>query len=264
MKLLTINVHSWLENNQLEKLDTLAKTIVEKKYDVIAMQEVNQLINSENVYSNIKKDNFGKMLLDKINSYGESGYSYYWTYSHIGFDKYEEGLAILAKGKVCDVEDFYCTSHQDIHSISSRKILKVTLEINNQTIEFYSCHMNLPTCEDENIRENLYNLVNHTDDSNLKIFMGDFNTDYFNQKKDYNMIIEMGLFDTYEMAQKKDDGVTVYKNISGWEDSMNKKKLDYIFSNRELNVTESSVIFNNTNYPIISDHNGLEVTIAEK
>ena len=31
MKLLTINVHSWLENNQLEKLDTLAKTIVEKK-----------------------------------------------------------------------------------------------------------------------------------------------------------------------------------------------------------------------------------------
>ena len=264
MKLLTINVHSWLENNQLEKLDILAKTIVEKKYDVIAMQEVNQLINSENVYSNIKKDNFGKMLLDKINSYGESDYSYYWTYSHIGFDKYEEGLAILAKGKVCDVEDFYCTSHQDIHSISSRKILKVTLEINNQTIEFYSCHMNLPTCEDENIRENLYNLVNHTDDSNLKIFMGDFNTDYFNQKKDYNMIIEIGLFDTYEMAQKKDDGVTVYKNISGWEDSMNKKKLDYIFSNRELNVTESSVIFNNTNYPIISDHNGLEVTIAEK
>ena len=66
MKLLTINVHSWLENNQLEKLDILAKTIVEKKYDVIAMQEVNQLINSENVYSNIKKDNFGKMLLDKI------------------------------------------------------------------------------------------------------------------------------------------------------------------------------------------------------
>ena len=47
MKLLTINVHSWLEENQLEKLNILAKTIVEKKYDVIAMQEVNQLISSE-------------------------------------------------------------------------------------------------------------------------------------------------------------------------------------------------------------------------
>ena len=77
MKLLTINVHSWLEENQLEKLNILAKTIVEKKYDVVAMQEVNQLINSADVYQGIKEDNFGKLLLDKIREYGEEGYSYY-------------------------------------------------------------------------------------------------------------------------------------------------------------------------------------------
>ena len=59
MKLLTINVHSWLEENQLEKLNILAKTIVEKKYDVVAMQEVNQLINSADVCQGIKEDNFG-------------------------------------------------------------------------------------------------------------------------------------------------------------------------------------------------------------
>jgi len=100
MKLLTINVHSWLEENQLEKLNILAKVIVEKNYDVVAMQEVNQLINSEDVQQGIKTDNFGKLLLDKIREYGEEGYSYYWTYSHIGFDKFEEGLAILAKGEV--------------------------------------------------------------------------------------------------------------------------------------------------------------------
>ena len=62
MKLLTINVHSWLEENQLEKLNILAKTIVEKKYDVVAMQEVNQLINSADVHDGIKEDNFGKLL----------------------------------------------------------------------------------------------------------------------------------------------------------------------------------------------------------
>ena len=56
----------------------------------------------------------------------------------------------------------------------------------------------------------------------------------------------------------------MYKNISGWEDSMCQKKLDYIFSNKKLNVEESYVIFNTINYPIISDHNGLEVTLAEK
>lgn len=64
MKLLTINVHSWLEENQLEKLNILAKTIVEKKYDVIAMQEVNQLISSELIELGIREDNFGKLLLE--------------------------------------------------------------------------------------------------------------------------------------------------------------------------------------------------------
>lgn len=264
MKLLTINVHSWLEENQLDKLNILAKVIVEKNYDVVAMQEVNQLINSEDVQQGIKTDNFGKLLLDKIREYGEEGYSYYWTYSHIGFDKFEEGLAILAKGEVVAVEDFYCTAQQTVTSIESRKILKVDLKVNNEIVEFYSCHMNLPTCKGEDIDQNLSNLINYTDNKNLKVFMGDFNTDYFHQVDDYKRILDKGLYDTYELAEKKDEGVTVYKNISGWEDSMCQKKLDYVFINRKLDVKESFVIFNDDNYPIISDHNGLEVTLAEK
>ena len=146
----------------------------------------------------------------------------------------------------------------------SRKIFKVDLKIYDEIVEFYSCHMNLPTCKGEDIDQNLSNLINYTDNKNLKIFMGDFNTDYFHQVDDYKRILDKGLYDTYELAEKKDGGVTVYKNISGWEDSMCQKKLDYVFINRKLDVKESFVIFNDENYPIISDHNGLEVTLAEK
>ena len=35
MKLLTINVHAWLEEEQEEKLATLAQTIAARNYDVI-------------------------------------------------------------------------------------------------------------------------------------------------------------------------------------------------------------------------------------
>lgn len=38
MKLLTINVHAWLEERQDEKLDVLAQTIAEKAYDVIVFK----------------------------------------------------------------------------------------------------------------------------------------------------------------------------------------------------------------------------------
>ena len=47
MKLLTLNCHSWQEDNQIEKIKYLAKIIKEKQYDVIALQEVSQKINSK-------------------------------------------------------------------------------------------------------------------------------------------------------------------------------------------------------------------------
>ena len=56
MKLLTINVHSWLEEKQEEKMELLAKVIAEKRYDVIAMQEVNQKIEARLLKGEIQED----------------------------------------------------------------------------------------------------------------------------------------------------------------------------------------------------------------
>ena len=264
MKLLTINTHAWLEENQDEKMEILAKTIAEKQYDVIAMQEVNQLMNSPVIYDGIRNDNYGWKLLEKLEKYTDTDYYYHWSNSHIGFGKYDEGVAIITKHPIKDEDEFYCTFSQSVRVINARRIVSITLDYEGQEIEFYSCHMNLPTCKGEDIDQNLSNLINYTDNKNLKIFMGDFNTDYFHQVDDYKRILDKGLYDTYELAEKKDGGITVYKNISGWEDSMCQKKLDYVFINRKLDVKESFVIFNDDNYPIISDHNGLEVTLAEK
>ena len=49
MKLLTLNCHSWQEENQIEKIKYLAKTINEKDYDVIALQEIRQSIDAESI-----------------------------------------------------------------------------------------------------------------------------------------------------------------------------------------------------------------------
>jgi maltose 6'-phosphate phosphatase len=85
MKLLTLNCHSWQEENQLEKIRYLARTIKEKAYDVIALQEVSQLITEEYVNNNIKKKNFGLILLQELKKIGVTEYSFVWDLSHIGF-----------------------------------------------------------------------------------------------------------------------------------------------------------------------------------
>ena len=93
MKLLTLNVHAWLEDNQAEKMDVIAETIVEKGYDIIALQEVNQLMSSPVISQALKQDNYGVVLLNKINPRVRQKYSLFWSNSHIGCDKYDEGVA---------------------------------------------------------------------------------------------------------------------------------------------------------------------------
>lgn len=66
MKLLTLNCHSWHEENQLNKICYLAETIKEMMYDVIALQEVSQLLCSQQVkYSHFYCQN---KLLDKLSN----------------------------------------------------------------------------------------------------------------------------------------------------------------------------------------------------
>lgn len=261
MKILTLNVHAWIEENQLEKIDILARTIAEKQYDVIALQEVNQIMSEKIVYADIKEDNYGWVLLNKIAEYTDTEYYYHWSNSHIGYGKYDEGIGILTRHKLVNTDDFYCTYSQSVRSISSRKIISAEINYNGENVEFYSCHMNLPNCETEKMSDNLKTILNRNPKKILKILMGDFNTDAINNKIDYDIILSEGLYDTYNMAEKKDDGITVNKNIDGWKDSKNEMRIDYVFANKEIKVKESKVIFNGENYPIVSDHYGIEVEI---
>ncbi|ASQ48926.1 MAG: endonuclease [Leptotrichia sp.] len=261
MKLLTINTHAWLEENQDEKMEILAKTIAEKQYDVIAMQEVNQLMNSPVIYDGIRNDNYGWKLLEKLEKYTDTDYYYHWSNSHIGFGKYDEGVAIITKHPIKDEDEFYCTFSQSVRVINARRIVSITLDYEGQKVEFYSCHMNLPNCETEDMGENIQTILKRTKNDNLKFLMGDFNTDAIHNQEAYQNIINQGLFDTYELAEKKDSGITVNKKIDGWATSGSEKRLDYIFSNKKVKVLESKVIFNGENKEVVSDHFGLEVKI---
>ena len=113
MKLLTLNCHSWQEENQVEKIKYLASVIKEKQYDVIALQEVSQRIDANSVDSKIKEDNFARLLIKELNKLDEYKYNFIWDYSHIGYDIYEEGLAILTIHEIKDYKSFYISQRMD-------------------------------------------------------------------------------------------------------------------------------------------------------
>ncbi len=113
MKILTLNCHSWQEEKQLEKIKYLAKVIYENNYDVIALQEVSQSINSKILFDNIKEDNFAFILIKELEKLGENRFKILWDFAHIGYDKYEEGLAILTKHPIKRKKSFYISKSKD-------------------------------------------------------------------------------------------------------------------------------------------------------
>ncbi|WBW97848.1 endonuclease/exonuclease/phosphatase family protein [Oceanirhabdus sp. W0125-5] len=263
MKLLTLNCHSWQEDNQIDKLKIIAETIHKNDYDVIALQEVSQLISSDTVYDNIHKDNTAFLIKTFLEEISDHKYYLTWDISHIGFDKYEEGVAILSKYPLIEENSFIVSSSTTRDNWKTRKIICTRIEINSQIYDFYSVHLGWWDDIQDKFDSQIDKLLNYLDEEIPSFLMGDFNNDAFIAEEGYDYCLSKNLYDTYSLAQTKDNGVTIEFEIHGWEGrSKNKEhRIDWILTNKNLNVLSSKCIFNGKNEPFVSDHYGVEIEI---
>ena len=263
MKLLTFNCHSWQEENQLDKIKYLAEVISEKNYDVIAFQEVSQSINSTGLQGNLKEDNFVVLLKKELDKITESSYEFYWDFSHIGYDIYEEGLAIMSRHKFKNNESFFISKSDDRTYWKTRKIVKSSIEISNKEIDFYSCHLGWWNDQEEPFNYQADKLLEKMDNNKTSFFMGDFNNSAFVKNEGYDYLISKNLNDLYLQAESTESecSATAKGKIDGWEENSQKIRLDLILSNKSLKVKKADIIFNDINKKIISDHYGVELEL---
>ncbi|WP_338449788.1 endonuclease/exonuclease/phosphatase family protein [Niallia oryzisoli] len=261
MRLLSLNCHSWIEENQMEKMKILAETIQEKSYDVVALQEVNQSINAETIDGLIKKDNFALVLLEELKKLGVTDYQLAWDFSHISYGEYEEGVALLTKHPIEAKRSFFVSQSEDIANWKTRKVGGITIRYHKEMISFYSCHLGWWEDAEEPFKDQFDRLCRFVSKDEKFFLMGDFNNAAHLRSEGYDYILSKGLYDTHLLAKVKDDGITVAGQIAGWDENKQDLRIDYIFSSVPLEVQESSVIFNEKNKPVISDHFGVELTI---
>ncbi|ARK28578.1 endonuclease/exonuclease/phosphatase family protein [Halalkalibacter krulwichiae] len=262
MKLLTLNCHSWQEDNQIEKIKWIAEAIKENSYDVIALQEVSQLITGEVVNGSLKKDNYVFVLLDELRKLGVTNYNFFWDFAHIGFEVYEEGLAILTKHKIEKKHSFFVSQSNDNNNWKTRKIVGATIQYKGRSVSLYSCHLGWWHDEEEPFKKQMDSLSTNLNQDEIVFLMGDFNNAAHLKDEGYEYVLKNGFYDTFALAQQKDEGITVEGKIAGWEKNKQNLRIDYIFSNKQLAVHTSKVIFNGKNKPIVSDHFGLEVKVS--
>lgn len=262
MKILTLNCHSWIEENQEEKIGIIVDTIREKNYDIIALQEVNQSIDKKVIFKNIKEDNFALVLLRELEKLGCSDYKMLWDFSHIGYDKYEEGVSIITKHKIEEAYSFFVSKSEDKEFWKTRNIVGATINIGRVFIDFYSCHLGWWKDEEESFKDQVDRILKKIRKDRLTFLMGDFNNNAFLRGEGYDYLIDKGMQDTYYMAKEKDSGVTVKGKIAGWSRNKEDLRLDLILCNKKIETKYSKVIFNGENKPVVSDHYGVEIEVG--
>ncbi|KZE82647.1 exodeoxyribonuclease III [Paenibacillus jamilae] len=271
MKLLTLNAHAWMEENQHDKLKQLAAFIDEQQFDVIALQEVNQSIEETPLTTEdlvtyysadpevvIKRDNYAFVL----NGLLSDAYHWTWTPAHVGFAKYDEGLAILSKTPITATVSEYVSSIQDYDNYRSRKIVGIQTVVDGVQSWFVSGHYNW--WNDEESFRGLWDRTTELLDplAPAPVFvMGDFNNAAEVRGEGYDYVMQSGWSDTYSNAAVRDAGHTVIKAIVGWESNAEPLRIDYVFCSKAVQVQSSTVVLNGKTGPVVSDHFGVAVEL---
>ena len=262
MKILTLNTHSLVETNAQWKRKETAAFIVKHMPDVIALQEVNQSKNAEKIANNvfpdtyIREDNYAYQLVKDLEALGHS-YRYVYLPIKIGYGCYDEGLAILSKHPILQVEQVPLSEIRDYTNWKKRDALGVQICYQNEIFWFYSVHMGWWDDEVEAFLPQWQKLRKHLSQKAEKVYLaGDFNAPSHMEQQSYTTILKDGYYDTYQLAAHKVGHDTTLANIDGWKQSKG-MRIDYIFINQKSSVLSSQVVLDGKNGPIVSDHYGI-------
>ncbi|WP_323090924.1 endonuclease/exonuclease/phosphatase family protein [Allobaculum sp. JKK-2023] len=273
MKILTLNTHSLQEKEMDLKQQILAEFIAKEQPDVVALQEVNQTMSADALPAlppryvavqdgvPMKADNYANALQNKLIALNQD-YYFAWLPMKVGYDKYDEGLAIFSRKPILNVRHFQVS--KDYEYTNYR--IRMALGIETEDGWFFSTHMSWWNDPEEPFAKEWKKLKEKVSDLPQVFLMGDFNGDANVRNETYDEIRNSGWFDAYELALRKDEGWTVSGTIDGWHDQkeVEHRRIDLIWSKQAVCVHSSEVVFNGVNQPILSDHFGVMAQYESK
>ncbi|MBJ6746239.1 endonuclease/exonuclease/phosphatase family protein [Streptococcus sp. 121] len=265
-KFLTLNTHSWMEEEPEKKLADLVQQIVREEYDVICLQEVNQEINSspaEEVAGYvvaqpllaIHDDHFAHVLVKELKKFGLT-YYWSWAYNHIGYDRYHEGVAILSKEPL-KAKELLVSEIDDPSDYRRRQVLLAETEVGGQRIQVASVHL---SWWDKGFQAEWARLeAELSHQSHPAVLMGDFNNPAGQEGHAHILASPLNLQDSHLVASEVRGDYTMGGHIDGWEAKTPPLRIDFAFLSQDWSVDRSVVLFDGVHGPIVSDHFGLEV-----
>lgn len=258
LNVLVLNLHCRQEDNQDEKFHLIAKAIDELRVDVVCLQEVSENWNDG-------KGDWQSNSARIINERLKRPFHIHADWSHLGFDRYREGVAILSRYPIVESGSRYLSSEQDPYSIHSRKVVMGHVPVPYLGgVDFFSVHA---SWWKDGFAEQFQNLRHWAESRNGRgaatLLCGDFNISAGSEG--YQFVVNSDFYDDEFLAVRSPE---VFAKIfrdrrEDWPHLLaDDGRIDYVFKARAsvLRATAARFIFNEREYGRVSDHEGLLMT----
>jgi len=263
LKVLILNLHCYQEDNQDYKFSQIAKAINDLNVDVVCLQEVAELWNDG---AGDWESNSARIINDRL----ATPYHIHTDWSHLGFDKYREGVAILSKYPLLKQDAKYVSDSDDVHSIHSRKVVMAQIKVPYMgRVNVFSAHL---SWWEDGFAEQFQRLCEWAEAKqsahvNATLLCGDFNIAA--GSTGYHLVVDGHQYDDQYLAANS-QGVfeKIFRvNDPYWQNYLSDDyRIDYIFLNKtsELQVVSAKVLFTEQDYGRVSDHCGYFMTFEPK
>ncbi len=259
MRLLTLNCHSLIEKNYEKKVEQFSRGVERMKPDIIALQEVNQSNGSttvamdngqwtiDNYKYRLRADNHILRVWELLKKQGLN-YNFVWRGMKESYGKYEEGLGILALKEIDEVDFVPVTPPRNDWK------MRYALGVRTGDMWYYSVHTGRWDDKEVSFEGQIERLCD-TVQGKGAIIMGDFNCP--DKCEGYNILKATGWQDIWGTAPVRSGCATARADIDGWDDGEKFMRIDYMFSNFPIDVSECRVVFTKEDYGVVSDHRGV-------
>jgi len=259
LNVLALNLHCYQERDQDRKLSQIAKAIDELSIDVVCLQEVAENWNEGR---GDWRSNTAKIINDRL----ASPYHLHTDWSHLGFDLYREGVAILSRYPFSKHDSRYVSNNKDPYNIHARRAVMAQIDVPYiGPVNFYSVHT---SWWDDGFPEQFENLrawasANHGGPIKATLLCGDFNVEA--GSRGYELIVTSKEYEDQYLALNSPD---IFEKIYRGENQNSQRyliddhRIDYIFMKKSsgLRATSGRVVFTKHEYGRVSDHEGYLMT----
>ena len=262
LRLLTLNLHCWQEADAEAKLARIAAEIALRKPHIVCLQEVGQHIDApivgEHHGATIRADNAALVIVDILEREHDLRVSWAWTFAHVGFDVWEEGVAILSLGRIEDVSTPFVSGAASPQTWNARRLLIAGIELDAfGAVTAASAHFSWWTDPDEPFApqwdRTAQLLGSHRTPT---IIAGDFNV--LADSEGYSYVMRSGQWrDAHlEACAPEAPHGTFPGDIAGWKGAPS-GRIDYVLTRGDdLHAIAAELLFA-SEATRVSDHFGL-------